>query len=192
MVAAWPVSRAPETGELDVAGPAPSRDAQQRAPEHAGSEAQPTAAIETTTAPRVRDSPAEPAAVEPPSSVEAPDREAEADQIFVRENGPLAEYKQRFASEPRDSAAHDAEQALGDAFKSTDGRGQVFRSALCRETICRVEVRISTANLGAYVAAMARIVHQGFDSKLATERTSLAEGGEVSVFVYAKRRPQPP
>jgi hypothetical protein len=58
---------------------------------------------------------------------------------------------------------------------------------LCRETICKIETRIATDSLGAYVAAMTRIVHEQFDSKLATERTTLVEGGEVSVVVYAKR-----
>ena len=63
----------------------------------------------------------------------------------------------------------------------------MFRSVLCRETICKIETRIATDSLGAYVAAMTRIVHEQFDSKLATERTTLVENGEVSVVVYAKR-----
>lgn len=126
------------------------------------------------------------------AAVEAPPQPAQsaeeaADQVFIRENGPLAEYKQRFEREPRDSAAHDFEQTITQAFVSTDGPGPVFRAVLCRESICRIDVRVSQNNLGAYVAAMARIVAQRFDSKLATERTSLVEGGEVSVSVYAQR-----
>lgn len=122
-----------------------------------------------------------------PVAQEAESAEDQADKLFVRENGPLAEYKEKFASEPRDSAASDAEVDIRSAFVPTDGPKPVMRSVLCRETICKIETRISSATLGAYVAAMTRIVHDKFDSKLATERTSLIENGEVSVVVYAKR-----
>ena len=122
-----------------------------------------------------------------PSAAAGESPETEADRIFSRENGPVEEYKAQFEREPRDSAATEAEQVLRGAFALKDSARPVFRAVLCRETICRIETRLSTETLGAYVAAMTRIVHSNFDAKLASERTSLAEAGEVSVTVYAKR-----
>jgi type IV secretory pathway VirB10-like protein len=117
--------------------------------------------------------------------------EQKADQIFTRENGPVAEYKAQFANEPRDSAASEAETLVRGAFQNKDGPRPVFRSVLCRESICKIETRVAQESLGAYVAAMTRIVHEQFDGKLATERTSLVEGDEVTVTVYAKRPASP-
>jgi hypothetical protein len=180
MMATWPV--APETFE-----------------ESAGAEARaelpaaPQPAVPSTPLPPTAAAAEEPSAVDPPEQAEPAAEDptasaaAQADLIFIRENGPLADYKAQFANEPRDSAASDAELLVRGAFNPKDGPLPVFRSVLCRETICKIETRISAESLGAYVAAMTRMVHDDFDAKLATERTTLAEAGEVSVTVYAKR-----
>lgn len=182
MIATWPV--APEQLE-DSAGAATTSEIS-AAPAPTPSAYLPPPAAEPSPA---NDEPEElaqqvPAPAQPDPAASA---EAQADQLFIRENGPLAEYKAQFANEPRDSAASDVELVVREAFKVKDGPRPVFRSVLCRETICKIETRIATDSLGAYVAAMTRIVHEQFDSKLATERTTLVEGGEVSVVVYAKR-----
>jgi hypothetical protein len=156
-----------------------------RVPAPEPSVAQPTAAV--AVAPEEEPEPQALAPEQAPAPEAAETPEAQADKLFVRENGPLDEYKAKFESEPRDSAANEAEVSIRGEFHPTDGPQPVFRSVLCRETICKIETRISAANLGAYVAAMARLVHDKFDSKLATERTTLVEGDHVTVVVYAKR-----
>jgi hypothetical protein len=177
-IATWPV--APEPAVVEHADTA----TEQTAPPPP-----PTAAV--ATAPTEQPEPAEqldpePAAPAAPAAAPA-DPEAEADRVFTRENGPLADYKAQFEKEPRDSQAADVETVVRDAFNPKDGPAPVFRSVLCRETICKIETRFGHETLGAYVAAMTRIVHANFNSQLASERTSLVEAGEVSVTVYAKR-----
>jgi type IV secretory pathway VirB10-like protein len=181
LIAGWPVepeaieepAAAEASAELPTAPSPPPPTA--AAPDEPSPALAPELAAEPTAAPA-------PVMEDPAASAEA-----QADQLFIRENGPLAEYKAQFAQEPRDSAASDAEQLVRAAFNPKDGPRPVFRSVLCRETICKIETRISTESMGAYVAAMTRMVHEEFDAKLATERTTLAESGEVSVTVYAKR-----
>lgn len=190
-IAAWPVAHERAPADAAAGAPAPEPEPPP-SPREAVPAAPPTAAVRATAEPKPAPAvPARPTAPEQPTPAETlADRQAEADQIFIRENGPLDEYKRAFETEPRDSAAHEAEHAIREAFVASDGPGPVFRSVLCRETICKIDVRVSADNLGAYVAAMARIVRQPFDTKLATERTSLAQNGEVSVAVYAKRSPR--
>lgn len=130
---------------------------------------------------------AEPAAA--PGAPAAPQAQADDEPaLFEHDLGPVAEYKARFASEPRDSAASDAERLARDAFKLTDSANPVFRSVLCRKTVCKLEVRLAPDQLGAYVAGMGRLT-QHFDTHLGVTRTA-EHAGEVSLEVYAQRLPQ--
>lgn len=185
-IATWPMP--PEADTAPDPDPAaetePSPSAQALAAPVTAPTLPPIAAAPTPSEPAPSEPPAEPTAA---TTTEPPDKESAT--IFTRENGPLAEYKAQFEKEPRDSAASDAEQVVRGAFDPKDGPKPVFRSVLCRETICRIETRFSADNMGAYVAAMTRMVHWKFDGQLATERTSPAEAEEVSVTVYAKRPP---
>jgi hypothetical protein len=183
VMATWPVPPEQDTYEEGSAGvgePVQSAQRLQAVPP-------PAAASDPSLAPSETPEPLPEAPAAAEAQPESP--EAEAEKIFSRENGPLAEYKAQFEKEPRDSSANEAEQLVRGAFDPKDSPMPVFRSVLCRETICRIEARVSVDTLGAYVAAMTRIVHEKFDAKLASERTSLAEAGEVSVTVYAKRPP---
>lgn len=127
-----------------------------------------------------------PPAAEPPQPSAAPAQApSEVVAMFEHDLGPVAEYKERFASEPRDSAASDAELQVRDAFKLSDTPNPVFRSVLCRKTLCKLEIRMNAQQLGAYVAAMSRLT-QHFDKQLAVTRTA-DNGGEVSLEVYAQR-----
>ena len=183
VMATWPLPAEVETTE-DAAADSELVPTEQ---------APPSPAPDPTPPPTAAATPAEPAAAEqpaPPTAAAQPESpEAEADKIFTRENGPLAEYKARFDKEPRDSAAGDAERLVRDAFVLQDGPKPVFRAVLCRETICRIETRLSLDSMGAYVAGMTRMVHWKFDGNLASERSALAEAGEVTLTVYAKRPP---
>lgn len=186
VMATWPLPPEQETQETQET----SEDSADEREPAAPAQPEPVAAADTPPPPAAEPAPPpqDPSA-QPAAAAEPESPEAEADKIFSRENGPLAEYKAQFEKEPRDSAANEAEQAVRGAFDQRDSPKPVFRSVLCRETICRIETRFSADTLGAYVAAMTRLVHGKFDSKLASERTSLAEAGEVSVTVYAKRPP---
>lgn len=112
---------------------------------------------------------------------------AEAPPLFAHDMGPVDERKARFASEPRDSAASDAETRLREAFKITDSSEPLLRSVLCRTRVCKLELQLRADQLGAYVAAMTRIT-QHFDKQLAVTRTA-EQPGRVSLEVYAERLP---
>jgi|GEM_PF-7046836 len=182
-IATWPLPPEVDSAE-DSAPEAEPTPAAQALPTPAAEYAPPPPAAEPV--------PVEPAPTEPPAAAALEPADKEATTVFTRENGPLAEYKAQFEKEPRDSAASDAEQVVRGAFDPKDSPAPVFRAVLCRETICRIETRFTAENMGAYVAAMTRMVHWKFDGKLATERTSPADSGEVSVTVYAKRPPSAP
>jgi hypothetical protein len=115
------------------------------------------------------------------------DPPAEDPPLFAHDVGPVDERRARFASEPRDSAASDAEALLRDAFKITDSPEPLLRSVLCRTRVCKLELQLRADQLGAYVAAMARIT-QHFDKQLAVTRTA-QQPGQVSLEVYAERLP---
>ena len=160
-----------------------------------GPEAQPEPAPPLAAAPpapprAAPDEPAEPKAAqaqptEAPSPSAPAEAQAEEPPLFEHDVGPVAAYKERFGSEPRDSAANDAELLIRDAFQLSDSPSPVFRSVLCRKTLCKVEVSLKADQLGAYVAAMTRIT-QHFDKELAVTRTA-HRAGEVSLEVYAQR-----
>jgi type IV secretory pathway VirB10-like protein len=179
-IATWPVQ--PELASSEEPAAAESEPIPQT---ESAAALPPTAATDPAPTAQPPEALAQAPAAPPEASEDS--AEAQADKVFIRENGPLADYKAQFNSEPRDSAANEAEQLVRSAFNPKDGARPVFRSVLCRETICKIETRLSTETLGAYVAAMARVIHAQFDHQLATERTSLTEAGEVSVTVYAKR-----
>jgi hypothetical protein len=154
---------------------------------------EPPPSVAVTPEPSAPEAPSEPAPLNAqpaaaPSAPVAAEIPTDDPPLFDREMGPVAEYKERFASEPRDSAANDAEQQVRDAFKLTDSASPVFRTVLCRKTVCKIEVRLTPDQLGAYVAGMGRLT-QNFDKKLAYTRTA-EHAGQVSLEVYAQRLPQ--
>lgn len=109
--------------------------------------------------------------------------------LFSEPHGPVDEYKARYASEPRDSAASDAESLVAAAFKPTDGRAQFLRNVLCRETICRMELNFSDGEIGPYVAAMTRLT-LNFDREFAINPLPNPDGLQPRpVEVFLKRNP---
>ena len=173
----WPTP-APEPASAHAGEPARAPDSPPLAA--APTEPAPQRALEPLQA--TTDEPVPSTAAPPPSAPRATDEEP---PLFEHDTGPVAEYRERFASEPRDSAATDAEALIRDAFKPSDSPSPLFRSVLCRSSVCKLELRMRGDQLGAYVAAMARIT-QNFDSVLAVTRTAQRDG-EVSLEVYAKR-----
>jgi len=173
-----------------VAWPAPEPDGPLGA---AGAPAEPQPPLTAAAPPSVAAAPEEPATAPeaereaPPSAAPAaaPSAPAAEEPLFEHDMGPVAELKQRFSSEPRESAASDAETLIRDAFKPADSPSPVFRSVLCRSSVCKLEVRMAPEQLGAYVAGMTRITEH-FDKQLAVTRTAQRDG-EVSLDVYVQR-----
>ena len=129
-----------------------------------------------------------PAAAEPQPSAAPPP----SPELFAEPLGPVEEYKQRYAKEPRDSAASEAESLISAAFKPSDTRETLLRNVLCRETVCRLELSLSQAELGAYVAAMTRI-SQDFDREFGVNPLPSSKNDATrAVEVFVKRtKPQP-
>jgi hypothetical protein len=113
------------------------------------------------------------------------------DDMFAKDQGPVAEYKQLYETEPRDSAAHETESAIRAAFTATDGAPDLFKSVLCRQTVCKVELRWSVDRLGAYVAGITRAA-VGFNPTVGvTPGGPMGEDHVRPIDVYLKRKPEP-
>jgi hypothetical protein len=157
VVAIWPTAR-PEEPLHEIA---------------AASAGRPSVPVPSSPTPPPNASPpaAKPASLgepaeEPPVAPQQPPEQPIPPDIFAEDQGPVAEYKQRFANEPRDSAATEAERTIRAGFAPNDFAIGLFKSVLCRETICKIEVRMSPERFGPYVAAMTRI-SLSFDHEIA-------------------------
>ncbi|HKP64093.1 MAG TPA: hypothetical protein VJV78_45470, partial [Polyangiales bacterium] len=108
---------------------------------------------------------------------------------FLEDQGPFAERKRTFETEPRDSAATGAESMVRAAFNHPDGAPDLFKSVLCRQTVCKVEIRWNSDRLGAYVAGMTRI-SVDFDPEFASGPGGPPNPDQTRpVTVYLKRKP---
>jgi hypothetical protein len=141
----------------------------------------PAAKDDATAAPAALDAPASPqptaAEAQPPSAAKArepavpapqePEQEpAPAPQVrappeLIRgDQGPVAEYRKQFETEPRDSTANALEGELRAAFPESDGVPDLIKSVLCRQTICRMEMRWSQDRMRAYILGFTRFQHK--------------------------------
>lgn len=134
---------------------------------------------------------------EPPPPQAAPDEPPQTEpsmfvvnQLFAEPRGPIEEFRQQYAAEPRDSAASDVERTVRNAFDPEHASSQLLRSVLCRQTICRIEVRWTERELGNYVAAMGRMSGD-FDQTIAAAPLAAAVSGEERqpVELLLRRRP---
>lgn len=135
---------------------------------------------------------------EPP----APDPEApraEPKDLIEGDQGPVAEYRRTHESERRDSAATDVERHIRAAFPESDHAPDLFKSVLCRETVCKVEIRWAADRVQPYVAALKRIgvgdygkaqQGPGFAAPLALSPIGPKDADGVRlVELYLKRKP---
>jgi hypothetical protein len=83
-----------------------------------------------------------------------------------RASGPVAELKQRFETDPRDSVANDKEQHIRDVFRQNDIPAVLFESALCKQTVCRVRLRWAADRHAGYMMGLMGLV-DSFDQKVA-------------------------
>jgi type IV secretory pathway VirB10-like protein len=105
-----------------------------------------------------------------------------------RAEGPIAELKQAFETEPRDSAAADVESTVQRDMRELGLTPSLFTSVLCRATVCRIQLRWQAQRSLQYAMLMTRFVdefqgHPGIDPVAAAD----AEG-TVPLDVYWRRR----
>ena len=148
VVTEWPASKE-EAAPLAAAEPASVVEPPAAPPPPA---AAPPAAYEPAPAPEPEP---EPAPAPPAARVEVKPRQL-PDQI-QGDQGPVAEYRAQFQSEPRNSSAIEVESALRGAFQPADGAPDLIKSVLCRQTICRIEMRWSQERMRAYVVGFTRL-----------------------------------
>lgn len=187
LIMAWPSAPAPEprrAHEPEAGGAAepvalapPPMAAENR---QAGSEAAP---------------PPEPAPPPPPPAPTAASSSRELPELIQGDQGPVAEYRKLFESEPRSSNADELETQIRSAFPAGDGAPEMFKSVLCRETICRIEMRWSQDRRRAWMVGLSRLgrypyKNAGFQTPLALSPLDPpSKEGTRLVEVYMKRRP---
>jgi hypothetical protein len=185
LVVVWPAPRNVESAKLPAPRGEAGRPPLPAPPPMAASELHPTAKLAAPSPPA--------AAVsgKPEPALDAdPHLPPPTPELFAEPHGPLDEYKQQFESEPRDSAAGDAEHDLRAAFEPEANSG-LLRNVLCRQTICRAELQWKPSVLGDYVAAMGRLTLH-FDRTFAVAPLGPAgEDKSRSIELYMKRGASP-
>jgi hypothetical protein len=105
-----------------------------------------------------------------------------------RPEGPIAELKQAFETEPRDSAAADVESAVQRAVRELGLTPSLFTSVLCRATVCRLQLRWQPERATQYAMLMTRFVDE-FQGHPAVEPGASADPeGTLPLDVYWRRR----
>ena len=105
-----------------------------------------------------------------------------------KRSGPVAELKQAFEDEPRDSAAHDPESRIESEFRRSDIAPGTLKSTLCRKSVCKVEVLWTPDRALSFMAAFTRL-SVDFDSGIAIDPHDIAGSPQqLQVDVYLPRR----
>jgi hypothetical protein len=149
-----------------VANAAPQTPAQPQPPSQ-------RPATEQTPAPATRAAEASPA-TPPPGPLPAPKPE-----------GPITELKQRFKTEPRQSSASEFEAAIQREFAMPNIPAGLLKSAQCRTSVCRIELRWRADRAEGYMGALMRSYLALNMKSLATEPLGeLDTDGSSRVDVY--------
>jgi hypothetical protein len=110
-----------------------------------------------------------------------------SEDMFDRDHGPVEEYRSAFEREPRGSGNAALESEIRAAFTRPGAPAGLLGAALCRKTICKVEVRWSPDRTGEYVAAMT-LLSPNFDREIAVVSHPKANKDDLRVIdVYMKR-----
>jgi hypothetical protein len=72
-------------------------------------------------------------------------------------SGPVDKLKHAFETEPRDSNAQKTESTVAAVFQHPDVPAALFKSVLCRQSVCRVAVNWSPDRVMGYMAAAMRL-----------------------------------
>jgi hypothetical protein len=166
--------------------------------------AAPTPANEPLAAPPPAGAPAEPATPAAPVAAEAETRRPtqatpedpalpspaaaiRTDEVMLPVRaGPLEELKHAFETEPRASAARELELRVEAELTKPDIPAGMYRSVLCRSTVCRIQMRWRPERLNAYNVALVRMLHI-FGMGVGTDPGPPDKDGEVDIDVYMKR-----
>jgi hypothetical protein len=133
--------------------------------------------------------PTAPTATKPSASpaAEAPSNHAPPPKA----EGPVDEYKTKYEHEPRDSTAQAAESAVQSAFRQPDVPPGLFKSVLCRQTICKIEVHWAEDRAPGYMAGLMR-VFSSVGQKMAFEPLGGPDAtGNYELNVYVSRGLEP-
>jgi type IV secretory pathway VirB10-like protein len=185
MVSAWPASRDDDSAQPiadEAPAPAPAPPAAPE-PEPPAEPAEPPLAAKPPAAPEAPQPPQPPQEQPPPPEPEVPT------DMFLEDQGPVAELKHVYESEPRDSAASAVESVVRAAFAHPDGAPDLFRSVICRQTVCKIDMRWAPDRMGAYVAGMTR-ASLDFAPEFAVSPAGPAGSDQTRpIVVYLKRKP---
>jgi hypothetical protein len=117
-----------------------------------------------------------------------PSRRAPEEQI-KGDQGPVAEYRKLYESESRQSNAAELEAKVSAAFQESKPPPDMIRSILCRQTICKIEMRWSMDRLRPYIGGLTRAqANFAIPVALSPVGPKDAEGMRL-VEVYLKRKP---
>jgi hypothetical protein len=176
-----PVAEEPQPAEPS-APPAsePQRDPNavtERATPPGTSDSKQDSKAETQTAPASpSEAPAAPQQPEDPAPIPAP-----------QASGPIAELKQAFEKEPRDSAAQVPESRIQSEFKKSDIAPGLLKSVLCRKSVCKVETLWTPERATAFMAAFTRLSAE-FEPNIALDpHNKPVAQQELQVDVYLPR-----
>jgi hypothetical protein len=109
-------------------------------------------------------------------------------------SGPVDELKQLFGSEPRASGATSIESTIEAPFRRPEVPAGLFKSVICRTTVCKVETRWSPDGAQGFLAAVMRLVMAPTGERGAFEQNlGISPEGEAgpdgsrAIDVYLKR-----
>jgi hypothetical protein len=123
---------------------------------------------------------------QPPTAPQQPENVAPIPA--PKPSGPIAELKQAFEKEPRDSAAQAPESRIESEFRKSDIAPGLLKSVLCRKSVCKVEVVWTPDRAGAFMAAFTRLSAE-FEPDIALDPHGPADAQEqLPVDVYLPRK----
>jgi len=112
------------------------------------------------------------------------------DTLLPLRAGPLDELKHAFETEPRASAARDLELRVEAELKKPDLPEGLYRSVLCRSSVCRIQMRWRPERLNAYNVALVRMLHI-FGMGVGIDPALPDTDNEVDIDVYMRRATAP-
>jgi hypothetical protein len=113
------------------------------------------------------------------------------DAPLPKAQGPVAELKTAFDSEPRDALwAADAESKIATFFSGEDMPETLLDKSACQKTVCRVDLTWSQENAAPYLDAVEEL-HKAFgtDYAIAPQAPADKEGEDaLAIHVYVMRK----
>ena len=109
--------------------------------------------------------------------------------------GPVEELARRFENEPRASASAEPEARIREAFRTQGVASDVLAGVLCRESVCKLDLRWSRKGAMAYMGALMKL-DGSFNLKgmavAPGDRTADADRYPVEVYVEPQAAPAAP